>query len=116
MKIVSIYRTAPQHFESGPAPELHERMGKLIGALLASGELIDTGGIIPDGMLTRIRINGDNTFSVTDGPFTESKELVGGFAVFDVPSRERALQLSERFLSLTGSGECELIEVSALDG
>ena len=116
MKIVSIYRTDPKNFESAPPADMHEKMGKLIARLIASGELVDTGGVVPTGMLTRVRLNGGGTFSVTDGPFTETKELVGGYALFNVPSRERALELTEEFLAVTGHGECELIEVSsALD-
>lgn len=116
MKIVSIYRMNPEAFAAGPRPELHEQMGQLIAELIASGELVDTGGIIPEGLLTRVRLNGNGSFAVTDGPFTETKEIVGGFALFNVPTRERAIALTERFLALTGSGECELIEVSTLDG
>ncbi len=116
MKIVSIYRTDPKNFESGPSPDMHEKMGKLIAEFIASGELVDTGGVVPSGMLARVRVTGGGTFSVTDGPFAETKELVGGYALFNVPSRERALELTEQFLAVTGHGECELIEViSALD-
>ena len=116
MKIVSIYRTDPKNFESGPPPGMHEKMGALIARLTASGELVDTGGIVPSGMLTRVRLNGNGAYSVTDGPFTESKELIGGYALFNVPSRERALELTREFLAVSGHGECELVEVSsALD-
>lgn len=116
MKIVSIYRTDPKNFASGPPPDMHEKMGKLIAKLIASGEMVDTGGVVPSGMVTRVRLDGGNTFSYTDGPFTESKELIGGYALFNVPSRERALEITREFLAVTGHGECELIEVSsALD-
>lgn len=113
MKIVSIYRMNPETFAAGPPPGMHEKMGALIGELLASGELVDTGGVIPEGMSIRVRFNGNGSFAVTDGPFAESKEIIGGYALFNVPSRERAMELTERFLSVTGSGECELIEVSS---
>jgi hypothetical protein len=66
----------------------------------------------PETMISRVRNSGNGSFTVTDGPFTETKEVIGGFAVFDVSSREGALELTERFLSLAGPGVCELIEVT----
>ena len=114
MKIVSIYRTDPKNFENGPAPDMHEKMGKLIEKFIASGELVDTGGVVPAGMLKRVRLNANGSFSQTDGPFTETKELVGGYALFDVVSHERAIELTKEFLSVTGHGECELIEVTSV--
>jgi hypothetical protein len=112
MKVISIYRLDPQRYNEPPSPDTMEKMGALIGELQASGVLVDTGGVIPNGMLSRVRRDGNGSLSVTDGPFTETKEVVGGFAVFDVASREQALQLTERFLSIAGPGVCELIEVS----
>lgn len=113
MKIVSIYRTDPKNFETPPPPEMHENMGKLIARLIASGELVDTGGIVPSGMLKRVRLQDNGSFSSTDGPFAETKELIGGYALFNVPSHERALEITKEFLSVTGHGECELVEVSS---
>jgi hypothetical protein len=112
MKVISIYRLDPERLKEAPSQETIEKMGALIGEMQASGLLVDTGGVIPNGMISRVRHNGNGSFSVTDGPFAETKEVVGGFAVFDVSSREEALQATERFLSIAGSGVCELIEVT----
>jgi hypothetical protein len=55
------------------------------------------------------RSNGSLT--VTDGPFTEAKELVGGFAILRTNSKEEAIQLAKAFLQVVGEGECELRQV-----
>ncbi len=112
MKVVSIYRIKPDAAQSPPTPEMMANMGALIDEMKTAGVLIDTGGIIPNGITARVRANGNGSFNVTDGPFTETKEIVGGFAVFEVASKDELLKWTERFLSLTGTGECELIEVT----
>ena len=112
MKVVSIYRIRPDAAQTPPTAEMMSNMGALIDEMKSAGVLIDTGGVIPNGITARVRANGNGSFSVTDGPFTETKEIVGGFAVFEVSSKEELLQWTERFLSLTGTGECELIEVT----
>jgi hypothetical protein len=111
MKIISIYRLDPQRMQEPPSQETIEKMGALITELQTEGVMVDTGGVIPNGMMSRVRHNGNGSFSVMDGPFTETKEVIGGFAVFDVSSRDEAIRLTERFLSLAGPGVCELIEV-----
>jgi len=112
VKVISIYRISPNAAQSPPTPEMIAKMGALINEMQSAGVLVDTGGIIPNGITARVRANGNGSFNVTDGPFTETKEIVGGFAVFEVASKEELLKWTERFLSLTGTGECELIEVT----
>ncbi len=112
MKVVSIFRLDPSRMQQPPSPGTYEKMGALITEMQSSGVLVDTGGVIPNGMLTRVRHSGNGSYSVTDGPFAETKEVVGGFAVFDVDSREQALECTRRFLDIAGPGECELIEVT----
>ena len=71
-------------------------MGALVGEMMQSGVLVDTGGTSPTNVQFRAqRTNG--SFSVTDGPFTESKEIVGGFAVFDVKSKQEMIDAARRF-------------------
>lgn len=111
MKIVSVFRLDPQNIKP-PTPEMMAQMGALIGEMQAAGALVDTGGVVPSGVNARVRHNGNGSFAVTDGPFAETKEVVGGFAVFDVASKDEAVKWTERFLSLAGPGVCELIEVS----
>jgi hypothetical protein len=77
----------------------------------AKGALVDTGGRDTDMLELSIgRKNGQT--SVTDGPFAESKEVVGGFALMDVKDRDDAIAWTKRFLDVLGAGTCHLHEVS----
>ncbi len=110
MKFISIVTIDPAaHLHDNPGGI--ERMGKLIAEMRAQGALIDTGGRTPEMMeLSVTRKNGRTT--VTDGPFTESKEVVGGFALFDAKDRADAVAWTNRFLEVLGNGTCHLHEVS----
>lgn len=110
MKFVSIFTIDPATAVP-PSEEMMTRMGAFIDELLASGKLIDTGGREPTGIALQVARSGGKV-SVTDGPFTESKEMVGGFALFDVDSKEEVAALAERFLEIVGNGTCRLFEVS----
>ena len=81
------------------------KMGKLIEDSLKSGELLMTGGLLPvfKGGL-RVRSAGGK-FTVIDGPFTESKELVAGFAILQYHTKDAAIEGSKRFLQIAGEGE-----------
>jgi hypothetical protein len=108
MRFLSIYKTK----ESGlpPSPEHIAAMGKLIEEGMKSGWLVATEGCLPSVLGARIR-KADGTVTVTDGPFTESKEIVGGFAILQAKSKEHAVQLVENFLKVAGDGECELRQI-----
>ena len=73
----------------------------------AAGVLIASDGLTPTSKGKRIRLK-DGKVSVTDGPFTESKELIASYALFQVDSMEDALHWTTRFLEVIGQGECEL--------
>jgi hypothetical protein len=82
-------------------------MGKLIEEGMKAGWLLSTEGCLPSALGARVRRAGEN-INVTDGPFTESKELVGGFAILKADSKEEAIELARKFLKVAGEGECEL--------
>lgn len=87
-------------------------MGALIAEMQSKGVLIDTGGRLPQGLQMSItRKNGTDT--VTDGPFAESKEVVGGFALLNVADRAEAIEWTGRFLDLVGDAKCILHEVTS---
>lgn len=110
MKFVSIWKPNPDVWSAEPDEKQMAAMGQLIGELMGAGVLLDTGGVTDGGSSLRVqRRNGKVT--VTDGPFTETKELVGGFAIFKVDSRDEAIALTERFLAIAGDGISELHEV-----
>ena len=105
MKFLSIYKSV----ERGVPPSQEEmcKMGALIEEGMKAGYLLGTEGCLPSALGARARIS-NGTVTVTDGPFTESKEVVGGFALIQANSREEALEHVKHFLQVVGNGECEL--------
>ena len=65
-------------------------------------------------LLARVR-KADGRVTVTDGPFTEAKEVVGGFAILRTNSKQKAIQLAKDFLQVVGDGECELRQIFEAD-
>ncbi len=88
-----------------PSPELMAEMGKFVEEVSASGHLIATGAFTPIATGTRKVSLSDGQFTVTDGPFTEAKELIGGWALTEFDTWEDAIDNTKRFLSIIGSGE-----------
>jgi hypothetical protein len=92
---------------------LYEEMGKFIEEATKSGNFVAGAGLQPSSAGTRVRLT-SGKITVTDGPFTESKEIVGGYAIMDAKSREEALAFARRFMELhlkhwpTFEGECEM--------
>jgi hypothetical protein len=91
-----------------PTPQMMEEVAKLTEETKRSGVLLATGGLGPAS--TRIRSSAGK-LSVTDGPFTEAKELTGGFALIEVKSREEAIEWAKRFRKIVGDGESVIQEV-----
>jgi len=85
-------------------------MGKLIEESFKSGVLLTTEGCLPSALGSRVRMTNGN-FKVTDGPFTESKEVVGGFALIQAKSKENAIEFTKKFMKVAGDGEVELRQV-----
>jgi hypothetical protein len=92
---------------------LMDAMGKFVAEGFKSGMLKDTAGLKPTAEGFRVRTGG-NRLTVSDGPFTETKEVVGGYALVDVASREEALEVARQFMELhrvhwpAFEGECEV--------
>lgn len=97
---------------------LHEAMGEFVGAAMKAGVIIDTNGLQPSSEGTRIRLR-NRQITVSDGPFTESKEIVGGYAIMELPSKAEALTYARTFMDLhlthwpDFEGECEVRPVEA---
>jgi hypothetical protein len=98
-----------------PSEQLMADMGKLIDELTRSGQLISTAGLRPTAEGVRVRLRRGDLF-VTDGPFTESKEVIGGYAILEAPSKEEAIELTKRFLKVHGTEWDIECEVRQLDG
>jgi len=92
---------------------LYEEMGKFIEEATKNGNFVSGAGLQPTAAGTRVRLKGGK-ITVIDGPFTESKEIVGGYSIIDAKSHEEALDLARRFMELhlkhwpTFEGECEM--------
>jgi hypothetical protein len=112
MKFLSIYKTA----ETGvpPTQEEMDRMGKLIEEGMKAGYLLAVDGCLPSAMGARVRLS-DGSLTVTEGPFAESKEVVGGLAIMQAKSKEEAIELVKQFLHVAGDGECELRQLFEAD-
>jgi hypothetical protein len=94
-----------------PSPDVYEKMGRFVEEATKAGVIVATGGIAPTSEGARITLkNGE--YSVLDGPFTEAKELVGGWALMECRDLSEALEWSKRFLGVLGDGEVRVRPVS----
>ena len=114
MRFLSIVKSAENQ---GPPPQaLLDAIAKLTEDSLKDGSLVQTGGLGQTSTGTRVRLSRGKV-TVTDGPFFEAKEVVGGYAVLQAPSRREAIEATRRFLQLHQEhwpgweGECELREL-----
>jgi hypothetical protein len=87
-----------------PTPELMAEMGSFVEEATKAGVLLATGGVGPLAEATRVSYH-DGEFTVLDGPFTEAKELVGGWAMLEVRDKAEAIEWTKRFLAIVGEGE-----------
>ncbi|HEY3263432.1 MAG TPA: YciI family protein [Pseudonocardiaceae bacterium] len=94
--------------DSVPDEKLFAEMGKFIEEMTAAGVLLATGGLEAGGV--RLTSVGDE-ITVTDGPFAEAKEVVAGFALVEVHSKEEAIELARRFRKIVGDGESVIQQV-----
>jgi hypothetical protein len=92
---------ATKDWEAGrpPDPRLLAVIPKLSEDMPKGASLIGTGGLAPTALGAKVRVSGGHV-EVTDGPFTETKEIVGGFAIIDVASKEDAIAIAKRFWQL----------------
>jgi hypothetical protein len=113
-RYLSIIRAAENQGE--PPAGFMEAIDELVKRTLEDGTIVSTGGLAPIAMAARVRIHG-NRLVVTDGPFAESKEVIGGYAVLSANSREDAIRATREFMQLHIDrwpgwvGECELREL-----
>jgi hypothetical protein len=87
-----------------PSPEFGAEMGKFIEEATKAGVLVATGGLGPLDEAVKVSLK-DGDFTVLDGPFTEAKELIGGWALMETRDREEAIEWTKRFLAIVGEGE-----------
>jgi len=110
MKFMFIVKSA---HKVPPTPALLEAMHKLASREIEAGRMLDNGGLMPLAEGAQVRISGGE-LSVLDGPFAETKEVIGGYAVFDLHSKEEAVASAVEFMQLHKDlqpgweGTCEL--------
>jgi hypothetical protein len=109
MRFLCLYKPA-QREDTPMTQQKMADMGKLIEKSMKSGELLATEGCLPSALGARIRLSGGK-FNVIDGPFTESKELVAGFALIQAKSKEAAIEYVKNFLNVAGDGETEIRQI-----
>lgn len=112
MRFLSIYK----HAETNVPPTTEEmaKMGQLIEEMTNAGTLLATEGCLPTSKGARVRRSGGK-LTVTDGPFTESKEVIAGFALLEAKSKEEVIDMTRRFLEVAGDGECEVRQIAAAE-
>lgn len=99
MKFLMMIKHAEQTRPFEPPKSLNDAMGELVTEGFTRGWLKDTAGLKPTKHALRIRSKGGKLIT-TDGPFTEAKEIVGGYAIVETSTREEALELAHRFMEL----------------
>lgn len=112
MRFLSMIRVS-ENSGLAPSDRLMDDMGKLIEEMSEAGVLLETAGLRPTAEGVRIRLR-HGKLSVTDGPFTESKEIIGGYAMIQAATREEAIDWTSRFLKIHGEEweiECEVRQV-----
>jgi len=96
MKFMFIVKSAQR---MGPNPKLLEEMQKLTRREIEAGRLLDNGGLMPIAEGAQVRI-ADGRLHVIDGPYAEAKEVVGGYAVFELKDKEEAVASAVEFMQL----------------
>ncbi|HEY2031870.1 MAG TPA: YciI family protein [Myxococcales bacterium] len=120
MKYLSFIRSAEKFRDQQPPAALMEAMGKFMEKSMKEGTLVDTGGLAPSRAGFRLRL-ADGKLTTTDGPFVESKEVIGGWAVLQADSKAEIVRVTTEFMELhrkhwpgfEGESEVRPIEFSA---
>jgi hypothetical protein len=87
-----------------PSPGQYEAMDAFVEEAVKAGVIVATGGIAPTAMGAKVSLK-DGEFTVVDGPFTEAKELIGGWALLECRDLAEAIEWTKRFLGVLGEGE-----------
>jgi hypothetical protein len=107
MQFMALLKGSPETEARIPSQEEVAMMGKYIEAAMKAGWLLATGGLQSSAKAARITYTGGKS-TVTDGPFTEAKELIASYAILQVNSKEEAIARTSEFLALIGGGEVDL--------
>jgi len=114
MKYFSVFLPDPTTNTGPQTAAQREVMNAFVGEAIARGEFLSGGGFLPLAKAGAIVRRGSGETRVIDGPYVESKEWIGGYAMLDYASREAAIEGARRFLAAAGDGEC--ITYQIMDG
>ena len=106
MRYMTLYKPGTEN--DAPTEKEMAAVGQLIQEMAQAGTLITTDGLQPSSKGARVKIDSTGKITVIDGPFTETKELVGGYAIINAKSKAEAIELTKRFLRTMGRGESEI--------
>jgi hypothetical protein len=107
MRFLCVYRPGTPEDNTPPTAEDQAAMGKLIGDMAKAGVLLGAEGCMSSALGSRVRIEAGE-YSVTDGPFPETKELISGFCLLQVKTKAEAIEWTKRFLALVKHGTSEI--------
>jgi hypothetical protein len=99
MKYLTFIRHSEKHREAGPPAALMDAMGKFVQKSFKEGVLVDTGGLLPSKDGVRVRLEAGK-ITVTDGPFSETKEVIGGWAILKTETKAEAIRIATEFMEL----------------
>jgi hypothetical protein len=99
MRYLAFVRHPESYRDTPPSAGFMEAMGAFIAKTRADGTLVDTGGLLPSKDSLRVRLSGGK-ITITDGPFTEAKEVIGGWAILEARSKQHAAELATAFMEL----------------
>jgi hypothetical protein len=99
MKYLTFIRSSESYRQDQVPPALMEAMGKFIEKSFQDGSLVDTGGLLPSKDGVRLRL-ANGKITVTDGPFSESKEVIGGWAILQADSKAEVIRIATEFMDL----------------
>jgi len=121
MRFITMVKSS-ENSPLGPPPKaLMEAIGKLGEEAAKAGVMVEMGGLLPTALGARLRVSGGK-LTVTDGPFSEAKEVIGGYAVYSVKTKDEAVEWARRFMNLHKQhwpgweGETELRQLMEMPG
>ncbi len=117
MRFMTMVKSS-EDFRAGPPPKaLMDAVGQLAETACKAGQMVGMGGLLPTTAGARVTLS-RGKISVIDGPFSEAKEVIGGYAIFELPSKQEAIEWSKRLLDLhikhwsDWSGEVEIRQMA----
>jgi hypothetical protein len=116
MRYLCLYKPGKDVEDRPPTEAEMAAMGKLIGEMAQAGVLLASEGCEPSSKGFRLEVSPSGKFTVTDGPFPETKELVCGMAIIQVKTRAEAIEWTKRFLAVAGEGQSEVRQLREMPG